>query len=54
MTTPIRASNPPSLANTTCTDRFHIMRNKTFDSNFLNVSELRPQFLIRNMLRQDP
>ncbi|KAF7802416.1 uncharacterized protein G2W53_041527 [Senna tora] len=33
---------------------FTHLHNKTFDSYFMNVFEILPQFLIRNMLRHDP
>ncbi|KAF7835437.1 uncharacterized protein G2W53_010296 [Senna tora] len=60
MTTAIVASKPPGFANTTRTDVFHSLAQQVFclviheDFRDPTVSEIRPRFVIRNMLRHDP
>ncbi|KAF7812706.1 uncharacterized protein G2W53_033682 [Senna tora] len=50
-TTPIGASKPLRFANTTRTDVFDSLVQQVF---CLVVSEIRPRFVVRNMLRHDP
>ncbi|KAF7812709.1 uncharacterized protein G2W53_033685 [Senna tora] len=49
-TTPIGASKPLRFASTTRTDMFHSLAQRVI----CLVSEIRPRFVIRNMLRHDP
>ncbi|KAF7812698.1 uncharacterized protein G2W53_033674 [Senna tora] len=49
-TTPIGASKPLRFASTTRTDVFDSLTQRAF----CLVSEIRPRFVIRNMLRHDP
>ncbi|KAF7812681.1 hypothetical protein G2W53_033657 [Senna tora] len=49
-TTPVGASKPHRFANTTRTDVFDSLAQQVF----CLVSEIRPQFFIRNILRHDP
>ncbi|KAF7835162.1 uncharacterized protein G2W53_010021 [Senna tora] len=50
MTAPIGASKPPRFASTTQTDVFDSLAQQAF----CLVSEIRPRFVVRNMLRGDP
>ncbi|KAF7835063.1 uncharacterized protein G2W53_009922 [Senna tora] len=54
MTTAIGASNPLRFANTTRTDVFHTLAQQVFCIVIREVSEIRPRFVMRNMLRHDP
>ncbi|KAF7834991.1 uncharacterized protein G2W53_009850 [Senna tora] len=53
-TTPIGASKPLRFANTTRTDVFDSLAQQVFCLIFVKVSEIRPRFVIRNMLGHDP
>ncbi|KAF7820774.1 uncharacterized protein G2W53_026229 [Senna tora] len=53
-TTPIGASKPIRFASTTRTDVFDSLAQRDFASQFVKVSEIRPRFVARNMLRLDP
>ncbi|KAF7812666.1 uncharacterized protein G2W53_033642 [Senna tora] len=50
MKTPIGASKPPRFANTTPIDVFDSLAQQVF----CLVSEIRPRFFVRNILRHDP
>ncbi|KAF7835047.1 uncharacterized protein G2W53_009906 [Senna tora] len=54
MTTAIGASNPLRFANTTRTDVFHTLAQQVFCIVIREVSEIRPRYVMRNMLRHDP